>query len=212
MAVPWLRSVRSPPPTVLPVSSCLTLIRVRVPDRPGALGLVASRIGALKGDIVGIEVLDRQDGIALDELAVVLPSADLIPAVTREINEVDGAEAESVSIVDALPEPRLDAVRSAISLAQTANAEAMMQALPVEVAKSVRADWCAVVTDTEVLASTPNCPAEPATNATALIAIEGSGASVAIGRSHALRSSEAELVVAWCEFARSVLTHPQGTL
>ena len=197
---------------MLPVASCLTLIRVRVPDRPGALGLVASRIGALKGDIVGIEVLDRQDGTALDELAVVLPDADLIPAVTREINEVDGAEAESVSIVSALPEPRLDAVRSAISLAQSANAEAMMQALPVEVAKSVRADWCAVVTESEVLASTPNCPPEPATNATALIAIGGSGASVAIGRSYALRSSESELIVAWCEFARSVLAHPPGAV
>ncbi len=197
---------------MLAVSSCLTLIRVRVPDRPGALGLVASRIGALKGDIVGIEVLDRNDGTALDELAVVLPDADLIPAVTREINEVDGAEVESVSVVEALPEPRLDAVRSAISLAQTGNAEAMMQALPVEVAKSVRADWCAVVTESDVLSSTPNCPSEPAANATALIAIEGSGASVAVGRAYALRSSESELIAAWCEFARSVLTHPQGAV
>ena len=198
-------------PRVQRVPGCLALIRVRVPDRPGALGLVASRIGALKGDILGIEVLDRQGGIALDELAVVLPDADLIPAVTREINEVDGAEAESVSIVDSLPEPRLEAVRSAISLAQTTTPEALMQALPLEVAKSVRADWCAVVTDGAVLAATPGCPSDPSTMSTALIAIEGSGASVAIGRSHALRSSETELVVAWCEFARSVLTYPQGT-
>lgn len=207
----WLGSGGSSRPRVLPVASCLTLIRVRVPDRPGALGLVASRIGSLKGDIVGIEVLDRQDGIALDELAVVLPDADLIPAVTREINEVDGAEAESISIVEALPEPRLDAVRSAISLARTPTPEAMMQALSLEVAKSVRADWCAVVTHTEVLASTPNCPVEPSVKAIALIAIEGSGASVAIGRAHSLRSSEAELVVAWCEFAQSLLTYTRGT-
>jgi len=33
------------------------LVRVWLPDRPGALGLVASRIGAVDGDIVGIDVL-----------------------------------------------------------------------------------------------------------------------------------------------------------
>jgi hypothetical protein len=65
------------------MANCLALIRVRVPDRPGALGLVASRIGALRGDIVGIEVLDRSDGVALDELAVVLPDADVIPKPNR---------------------------------------------------------------------------------------------------------------------------------
>jgi ACT domain-containing protein len=31
-------------------------IRVWLPDRPGALGLVASRIGSLGADIVGVEV------------------------------------------------------------------------------------------------------------------------------------------------------------
>jgi ACT domain-containing protein len=30
------------------------LVRIALPDRPGALGLVASRIGAVGGDIVAI--------------------------------------------------------------------------------------------------------------------------------------------------------------
>ena len=34
-------------------------MRVWLPDRPGALGLVASRIGAIGGDIVGIDVGTR---------------------------------------------------------------------------------------------------------------------------------------------------------
>src|SRR3954471_23387270 len=81
-----------------PMNDCLALIRVRVPDRPGALGLVASRIGALRGDIVGVEVLDRSDGVALDELAVILPNAEVIPALGREIAEVDGTETESITV------------------------------------------------------------------------------------------------------------------
>jgi hypothetical protein len=32
------------------------VVRVWVPDRPGALGSVASRIGAVRGDLVGIDI------------------------------------------------------------------------------------------------------------------------------------------------------------
>ena len=51
------------------------LVRVWLPDRPGALGLVASRIGAVDGDIVGIDVLERGDSVAVDEFAVLLRNA-----------------------------------------------------------------------------------------------------------------------------------------
>ena len=104
------------------MTPCRAVIRVRVPDRPGALGLVASRIGAVKGDIASIEVVDRQDGTALDELAVVLPDASLVPAVEREIAEVDGVAVAGVEIVDAFPEPRLDEIRFAVALSQARDA------------------------------------------------------------------------------------------
>ena len=48
------------------------VVRVWLPDRPGALGLVASRIGAIGGDIVGVDVLERSEHVAVDEFAVVL--------------------------------------------------------------------------------------------------------------------------------------------
>lgn len=34
------------------------LIRAWLPDRPGALGAVASRIGAVRGDVIGIDILE----------------------------------------------------------------------------------------------------------------------------------------------------------
>jgi hypothetical protein len=43
------------------------VVRIALPDRPGALGLVASRIGAVGGDIVAINILDRNGGQAVDE-------------------------------------------------------------------------------------------------------------------------------------------------
>ena len=42
------------------------VVRIALPDRPGALGLVASRIGAVGGDIVAINILDRDEGHAVD--------------------------------------------------------------------------------------------------------------------------------------------------
>ncbi len=65
------------------------VVRIALPDRPGALGLVASRIGAVGGDIVAINILDRSEGQAIDEFVVEL-GGDLIELLEHEIHEVDG--------------------------------------------------------------------------------------------------------------------------
>jgi hypothetical protein len=96
------------------VTLCYALVRVQLPDRPGALGLVASRIGAVKGDIVGIEVLTRDDRAAVDELAVVLPHADLVSTLRREVGEVDGVTLLHVEIVDRFPKARVDELARAL--------------------------------------------------------------------------------------------------
>ena len=59
------------------------VLRVWVPDRPGALGAVASRIGAVRGDLVGIDILERGAGRAIDELLVELPGETLVPLLDR---------------------------------------------------------------------------------------------------------------------------------
>ncbi len=71
-------------------------LRIRLPDRPGALGLVASRIGAVGGDIVAIDILTRDGGRAVDEFVVELADDGLVPLLRSEIHEVDGAEVEEV--------------------------------------------------------------------------------------------------------------------
>ncbi len=86
------------------------LVRVWLPDRPGALGLVASRIGAMRGDIIGVDVLERGLDVAVDEFAVELPDIDLLNLMVKEVEEVDGASVEEVRIVAAFPDPRLDAL------------------------------------------------------------------------------------------------------
>jgi ACT domain-containing protein len=71
-------------------------VRVRLPDRPGALGQVASRIGAVGGDIVAIHILSRSAGQAVDEFVVQLAGGHLTELLRNEIHEVDGVTVEEV--------------------------------------------------------------------------------------------------------------------
>ncbi|MGO9456956.1 MAG: ACT domain-containing protein [Acidimicrobiales bacterium] len=79
------------------------VVRIRLPDRPGALGQVASRIGAVGGDIVAIDILDRSRGRAIDEFVLELSGDHLVELLRHEIHEVDGAQVEDIRKVEAVP-------------------------------------------------------------------------------------------------------------
>ncbi|HXA74159.1 MAG TPA: hypothetical protein VNV83_07960 [Acidimicrobiales bacterium] len=75
------------------------IVRIALPDRPGALGLVASRIGAVGGDIVAINILEREEGRAVDEFVVEI-GLDLIELLQSEIHEVDGVSILEIRAAD----------------------------------------------------------------------------------------------------------------
>ena len=76
------------------------LVRVRLPDRPGALGLVASRIGAVGGDIVAVDITERGGGVAVDEFVVELAREELVGLLRQEILEVDGVSIDEVRVFE----------------------------------------------------------------------------------------------------------------
>ena len=76
------------------------VVRIALPDRPGALGLVASRIGAVGGDIVAINILERTEGRAVDEFVIEIGGEHLIQLLRHEIHEVDGASVEEIRPAD----------------------------------------------------------------------------------------------------------------
>ena len=130
------------------------LVRVWLPDRPGALGLVASRIGAVEGDIVGIDVLEQGDGVAVDEFAVELRDGAALDLLVREIEEVDGVSVEEVRVVEHFPDPRLDALESASRLCAAPTITALHETLVAEIRAEFLAAWSALLTTGTVLAST----------------------------------------------------------
>jgi hypothetical protein len=137
------------------------LVRVWLPDRPGALGLVASRIGAIGGDIVGIDVLERSDHVAVDEFAVVLSDASLVDLLVREIEEVDGASVEEWRAVERFPDPRLDALAAVENVAGADNVRALAQQLVERVHAEFAADWAVMLRKADVFATAGTGAPEP---------------------------------------------------
>jgi hypothetical protein len=156
------------------------VVRVWLPDRPGALGQVASRIGAVRGDVVGMDILERGAGRAVDELVVELPDDEFLPLLIDEIGQVDGVDVEDVRpLADALHDPRLDALETAAMLVGAASTEELLDALCVHGARTIGSEWAVVVDSdaVQILASTG--PAPPPSWLAAFVAGSRSAAAVA---------------------------------
>jgi hypothetical protein len=76
----------------------LARVRIWLPDAPGVLGAVAAEIGAVKGNVIGLEVLEREEGVAVDELIIELPDDDgVVDALCRGVRTISGAGIEEVT-------------------------------------------------------------------------------------------------------------------
>lgn len=122
------------------------VLRVWLPDRPGALGAVASRIGAVKGDVVGIEILETGAGQAVDELVVQLPDATLVDLLVAEVRQVDGVQVEEVR--SAGPDghdPRRATLETAALLVEATERAHLLEVCRDQAPRSLSAAWVAVV-------------------------------------------------------------------
>ena len=66
------------------------LIRVELPDVPGSLGRVASAIGEAGGDIEAIEIVEKRDGFAVDDVLLEIPSGTMPDSVVSACGQLDG--------------------------------------------------------------------------------------------------------------------------
>ena len=71
-------------------------VRVWLPDRPGALGELAGRIGEVGGDVVEIEILETGGGSAVDDLTVLLPAGVTPERLVESIQSAPGVAVEEI--------------------------------------------------------------------------------------------------------------------
>ena len=122
----------------------LARIRVRVPDRPGSLGRVASAIGAASGDIAGVDVLDSEAGQALDDVVVRVRDAAHVRRVLDGLALVPGVSVEGVHSPEPPATGHADLQLVAQVLARPARA---LQTLVDGAPAALGVDWAAIVQD-----------------------------------------------------------------
>ncbi|MDP9222066.1 MAG: ACT domain-containing protein [Actinomycetota bacterium] len=139
----------------------LALIRISVPDRPGALGDVASRIGAAGADILQVQVLESEAGRALDDVHVRVRDADHLERVKQQLAAISG-----VQVVGVRDEPAPTTGHGELELARrmVAAPTRALQTLVDGVSASTGSDWAAIVRFDlnervdQILATSPGCP------------------------------------------------------
>ncbi|MDR1448982.1 MAG: amino acid-binding protein, partial [Propionibacteriaceae bacterium] len=66
------------------------LLRVQLPDTPGALGHVATAIGEIGANIRALQIIDEDADLAVDDFMVDLPSATLPDTLVAACQSVPG--------------------------------------------------------------------------------------------------------------------------
>lgn len=134
------------------------VVRVWLPDRPGALGQVASRIGSVKGDVLGIDILESGGGRVIDELVVALPDESVVDLMVTEVHAIDGV---SVEHVRPTVDEHTDGGQLALSLAaELAETEPALRPgeIVAAVARLTEATWVLLADGADVVAAAGDPP------------------------------------------------------
>jgi hypothetical protein len=137
------------------------LLRLVVPDRPGILGAVASAIGAAGIDIVSVDVLERGNGVAVDDVVVDLPADRLPDSLITAVRAVPDVEVETLRpFAGPLDTHReLDLLEALSRTAEDAAAKLLAAELP----RVFHSGWAVVLSATtdgyEVTAASEAAPA-----------------------------------------------------
>ncbi|QIG45004.1 ACT domain-containing protein [Nocardioides anomalus] len=73
------------------------LLRVELPDVPGSLGRVATAIGEAGGDIEAIEIVEKGDGTAVDDVLLEMHGGAMPDSIVSACNTLDGVQVMWIS-------------------------------------------------------------------------------------------------------------------
>ena len=170
------------------------VLRVGIPDRPGASGAVASALGEAAVDIESLEVIDRSEGMAYDDVRVVTGlSGERLRAV---FEAVPGVVVEAIHDVAGSADG-LSVTGLAAAVAEQPRLSTLVEGLPA----ALGATWAAAVRDSSeglaTLSASDGAPELPAGLRLPCFPLEGvrrlPHAAVLVGRSGGPRFRLVEL-------------------
>lgn len=119
------------------------LLRVQLTDRPGSLGSLAVALGSAGADILSLDVVDRNAGVAIDDLLVELPHGSMPDVLITAAERLPGVRVESVrpytGLLDAHSELELIG-----DIAAAGSRREKLQILAEEAPRALTAGWCLV--------------------------------------------------------------------
>lgn len=128
--------------TVLAVPSYL--LRIALVDRPGSLGSLAVALGKAGADILSLDVVERSNGYAIDDLVIELPPGAMPDTLITAAESLKGVRVDSVRPHTGL----LEAHRELELLDRVAAASdnaTKLQALVDHAPRVLRVSWCTVL-------------------------------------------------------------------
>lgn len=111
------------------------------------LGQLATRIGSVGGDVVGIDILERGGGRAVDELTVVLPDVELVEMLVAELGQLPGVAVEDVRVVLRQPPDAATVALAVAARLAAAPSGRRSEVLCAELFEMFGAEWVALVDD-----------------------------------------------------------------
>ena len=179
------------------------LLRVQLEDRPGSLGSLAVALGTVGADILSLDVVERGEGYAVDDLVVDLPAGAMPDSLITAAESLNGVRVETIRPHTGL----LEANRELELIDRVAAAGARQDKLQVlvdEAPRVLRVGWCTVVEHTEAgprrIAGSPGAP-ETQAAATPWLPIS---------RAAALDASEAWVPQLWRDMDTTLAAAPLG--
>ena len=68
------------------------ILRIQVPDIPGALGKVATTMGTVDADISAVEIVEKGDGYAIDDFILSLPTETMPDTLVSTCDQLEGVK------------------------------------------------------------------------------------------------------------------------
>lgn len=134
----------------------LFTMRVSVPDRPGTLGSLATALSNGGANIVALDVIDHEEGFAIDDLIVEAPEG-IAEALRHAAERTDGAIVEAIR-----PLPNVSGSMNPMELAATlvdTRPEHALQTLVDGLPGALWSTWCAALrggrASLDVIAASP---------------------------------------------------------
>lgn len=138
----------------------LFTLRISIPDRPGTLGSVATAFGEGGANILTLDVVDHQSGIAVDDLLVEAPEG-MRSALEIATRLVPGLVVEELRPLEAFQD-LMSPLELAAALSEARHQRCVLDTLVERLPEALRSDWCVILSagdgEVEVLSSSLGAP------------------------------------------------------